>query len=1400
MATTDRLTETYAATQKLPPFIKAQARTHATAAHLGAQEAVTQGLMDTTLTEAAWGPSADLHRSAGEQEAAALAQGLRWAGVDEVLHDAVAHTVTGRMADWFRRGERDPDFKITDTHFKRMGQAGLIASKGLSDFVAGAYNEADFERRLGLAVERKDLLERMANTHGLRGYINTAAGFIGSMADPVAIVASMGMGAAVMGARGAAAAGAATRARRVPYAMLAGGAENIAAEAVIRRMDNQELGWGEAAAVGLFGAGLGAVGGILAVRAARAKQGLAEAVEDAMLDAAQANLQDGLNRPWVPVEPYVFGRADDGTIGTRIADLPAVQQTAALARTPVARALQEVAGTPGESIFVRHPDPAEPPQITLQRSDARAAGTERIASVRRVAAMDAASTAELPAINHARYQQFRQQGLIEEVRAQELDGLPTDAKAVYVPADGKVYVVRSRLTPEEVADPTGLIAHEIGVHYGLARTLGSEKYAQVLQDVDRLAKTDARVKAAMDSVPADTPAHLVLEEALGYFAEKNTKLGPLARIMAGIRAWLREHLPFFKAMPLTGNDLLRLVEGSVKAARTPQVRTLEAGAARYSKTSEGQGSGQVVEVPAIRNSPRAQRWHDEAHAFDETPDPSAERQQQRLKAMSDVAQKVAVVQKVQPWLGSPGDLLAKSSSRVARHLGRLLFESASGRGKRVSSAAIEYEQLQAGYKWQALPGLKKALYEGMTLTERAKHTVGGAKAAEDRVWRAVEVERQLMRQAEQRGARFESTAPDYIGQAAKIKDDFYAQVVNDALQAGVPLAGHVKGGGITGHIPYEWRWDKLARVYREDPTTFAAIRANLFQQYTEKLVDPALAQARQAGPVHPDALAAQRTRLTEKVAHMVDNKLHVLMQDPEARVNSLEQRLEIVAADLLEENYAGTPLTPEDIAAFREQLADIRTDRARTELDLLREVNGVQLLDYINHNAISEIQHGAHRWAGLTALGRKGFYELADREAALEAAKNDRAHPDEVKALEAGFGALGLGQTKNHERGAWSSVRNFTYAAMMGKLFLPMLADAANVTAAVGLRGMLPLVRGMLKKDSELVKQLAIDAPGLLGQDHLLTSLTPDVAATHRVMLGEGSLINRASQRAAQATSYMSGANLVSRLLHKAFLPIFSEGLLRTMRGLDGGMTPARMADVGLDAPTIARIKTQLDKHDANYQRGGRINWDKWDDPQARDELITAMHRGVYQTFQRALLGEQPLWMTESPIGSLIGQFRRYGLLAMTKQITRNFAIGDANAATAFVFGAAWAATLYAARLHLSTAGMSDEDKRAYLDKHASGFRLTAGIMNLWNMSGVLPEGVALAELVFGGSGFGASRSAVAGLGYAGNLASALNQLGSNLTGQADNPEQLIRAGMRIAPMGNTVMGSWLVNELTGED
>jgi len=148
-----------------------------------------------------------------------------------------------------------------------------------------------------------------------------------------------------------------------------------------------------------------------------------------------------------------------------------------------------------------------------------------------------------------------------------------DAKAVYLPSDDRVYLVGSNIKAGD--DVKGILLHEYGVHMNAERVLGTKTMGEMLDRLEDLAVSgNQRAKRAFEEVPSNTPQHLVREEALGYYVERNHAVfgdGIVQRFTNGVRAALRK----------VGLGGLKLSEGEIVAL----VRKAAKGGAKAEKVS-----------------------------------------------------------------------------------------------------------------------------------------------------------------------------------------------------------------------------------------------------------------------------------------------------------------------------------------------------------------------------------------------------------------------------------------------------------------------------------------------------------------------------------------------------------------------------------------------------------------------------------------------------------------------------------------------------------------------------------------------------------------------------------------------------------------------------------------------
>lgn len=1469
----------------------------------------------------------------------------------ESFYDSlVNNTVTAGLVQMATATAPDPNFNVLSEDNKRaMVNAGIYGNDQLADYVTGARNSQEFTERLQLAQERKDYMQRFANTEGWRGASAVAGQLVGGMADPVAVIASLGAGAAVAAVRNAATI---SRLASVSRAALGGAVENAAIGAFVDNENNQRFSWGNLMEQGITGAALGAVGGLFVREGGVAPDGSIATPESLpILSAAAAAAQEVVHGQTARAYDNGF-RTDGPVVGLRDDSLPT--EAADIPNGPLYMGMQNPLVREGaETLPADRPTALGDTLVALEEPQ----GLPRASFSQRLGYEPA------PTLADQRYRALHDSGVVVELQtADDLarlsdfqrrfgQDIPADAKAVYLPQEDRVYVFRDRITPEEAADPTGLIMHEVGVHFGLERLVGSERFNKLMDRFEKLAATDENVRKAWDRVPADTPSYLRAEEALAYLVEKNPRLSLLSGFVADVRNWLRENIPMFRRMEVSTNDIIRLVQGSVQNARkygrtsrdelfpyvwhgsptagieslktefigtgegnaafgfghyvssekataidyrnkesirrgkSPEegglyqlrvqtelgklldweapvegqpisfalkgiidVRPSETGGELYNRLAKQLGSQKAASElldqagvhgirystgrtrgQDIRNSnfvlfddrhlsmearfsraaapaqaqrlpltAREQRIADALDAVGETLDPAAA--ETALRGQQWLAARPEWMKKGEQWAFSPGVTLSASQSRVARIAGSLLFENSLGSGARHSTVSIMYEQLQRGYRDQFLMAIQPDMIAMMTPMEKARYSyLDGAKAAVERISTQVAEERLAHRMAIQAGTEFKSTAPEPIKRMAKAMDDQVDKMVKDGTAVGNEYAENVKASGWVGFMPQVWRWEKFADANRSDPAAWNALRRNFTQQYIEKNVDPVLAKLRDKGPVQPEEVQAIRDRLIEQVDHQVNTRLAESIRDPESRTSLDVGKFETMAAELLTENFRGLAVTDSVATDFRKLLGDHVRDRTRTEFDLLREVDGVRLLDYVEHDVVSTVQHAAHRFAGQNAMAKAGFKEYSDFESLITLAQKDGASAADVEQLAFAGRAYGFLPMKAQDHPVLAALRNFVYAATMGKLGIANLADAAAMNTAVGVQGMFRALGYSFRGETDLYKSLSNRAAGLLGQDYRIHAMTADVLPNGKALTGTGASLLRVSQKAAQLTSWLNGSNFVQKMLHKGFLPILAEDLTNAIRGKEGGMSLRRMADGGLTGEDVARIRKQLDLYEAGRKEGDAFQWSKWDDQQAADKFIEAMHRITYQTFQRTMVGEAAAWRSESALGSLVGQFHTFGITSMEKQLGRNLAINDMNTYTALAVGMAWSSLLFYARMQVNMIGMTPEQRKKYEKDNLTPVKITNGVLTYFNMSGIAADIGGMGEVLFGGNSYQGGSGPIAAFGYLGNISKAANSFGNLVTGQTEHPGKEARNIIRIVPGGNSVAGTYFSNQLRGE-
>lgn len=1391
---------------------------------------------------------------------------------DVAVASATEDTLTAALMDLSRRGAPDPSFNpFSEDRRAALEAEGLYGDQTARDHIGASVNEEDYNARVQSERERIELTRRMANTEGLAGAGVIAGAFIGTMADPVAIFASMGAGAAVAAVRGA---GAASRAARIGQAALGGAVENVATQEVIDQVQGTRFDWASMGQQAAFGAAFGALGGVLAARTEQApvapvapvtEPGITPEVRvtdevdplDSYMQGSQQELEDLMSRN--SQEAYDAGLsgagkeplADGGTFSTDLYDMfghtadesddgfrLGFQNEVVSAERDKVRQQGDDLSEQGAGVRVEERDmlDQEPPADVPVFDSNIGSGATNPDEVKAVKS----AHAELD-----RMIKKATDPLIKQLAGRLREALKWDvAVEVWTKAKFKAektrshYDLGSHTVRIEIGETDAVILHELA-HAATALKMRYGKdnpdsvHGQLFKQLEELRE---HTKAEWEKLDASTQAKLMIkmrDATVFRDAGKNVSDRQLAKIESSAAAnqnvdYYMKNADEFVAGLYTGDtafiqflkDLTIPASGQNFLTKAVQIVKDLLGLTNVETNALARAmqiADQIMDSPLNVNL-RGGRWEDTPRGVMLAPPTPAgvistwettALQEKVLDALTPVdvtrnASRAAegllsglgyVDKRTGGWLVTPAQRLSQSASTIVRKAGALLFENAAGTDARNSTVAINYERLRRGYTDAYLADIEKNLIEAMTPREKARYLTGfGAKAGVERIDTLVAVERAKKRQAVQGGTTYQYPQTP-IGRIAAVMDEQVRRVTSEGIGVGNQYAKDVSGGGWAGFAPQVWKWDKFATANSSDRKVWDALKKNFTQQYTEQIINPAIQKAITAG-ANAQELAAIRAALLKQVEAKVETRMGEAIRDPQTRGNRDDTKFAKIAAELLDEQFSGVAVTGQVVADFRKALGDIVKDRARTEFDMLREVDGVRLLDYVDHSIVENVQHIGHRFAGQNAMARAGFKDQHYFDALMDLAAKDGATQADMEDLAFAGRAFGFMPSIAQDAPAMSALRNFAYASMMGKLGFSQLADLGAIASNLGVGSMFRTLGRSVLREPELVKQLGRMSLSLVGQDYRLHRLTADVLPDGRAMSGGLQSVQVVSNRAAQLVSHLSLSNFMNKTLHKAFLPTMMEDLTRAVSGRDGGMTARRLQDAGITGPMAARIKAMLDTHDSGRKAGDRFNWDAWTDTEAMDKFIEAAHRITYQTFQRSLIGEAQAWRTESQVGVLFGQFRGFGLTAMEKSTARNLNILDAQALVGLAISTALGAAMAYGRIEMATLGMSDAKARAYRKKQQEGFAFTKLVLNNVNQSGLLGDVVSIGELVFGGNSRGTQQGFQPPvLGLVGGAAKAAGAAGAFLTGEGD-VKKLTESVLRIAPGGNTYMGTALLNQL----
>jgi len=442
----------------------------------------------------------------------------------------------------------------------------------------------------------------------------------------------------------------------------------------------------------------------------------------------------------------------------------------------------------------------------------------------------------------------------------------------------------------------------------------------------------------------------------------------------------------------------------------------------------------------------------------------------------------------------------------------------------------------------------------------------------------------------------------------------------------------------------------------------------------------------------------------------------------------LDQEGAEFATQMLIDNGVSKKVAEKVIEELKASKADSKKEsvlKKRTDIDARTKIEGTDytINDLLDTDVVRVHTAYSRQVAGAAALARHGI-QRADWKDIVRAIKDDevgqsgKQHiPDDFyDGLYSHFSGGAIAGGLN----PWIRRANqLTNLSLLNSLGLTQMAETGVNIAAMGVKVFIQTtrkeVRDMLsgKGNNQAMRELSkwlapIDGEHMaIREDLMLDAMRNDPG--HYSDLGNW--LDRMGSKGQRMQGYVTGFYYVKQLQQRIAIrgmmhrlgQMYNEGKLISER---------RLEDMGLSAKSAERIGKYFKDGTIEFEKDGGIkalNPEKWN-PNDFEEFVNVLNRHTHQVVQKAMKGEDSLWMHRDT-GAMLMHLKNFTMLSLQKQLLRNARIMDTVSATGFLYGLGTAAAVYAAKQ-----GLSGKDEN--LDAE----HIARGAFNLSNMTSVIPS------------------------------------------------------------------------------
>lgn len=931
--------------------------------------------------------------------------------------------------------------------------------------------------------------------------------------------------------------------------------------------------------------------------------------------------------------------------------------------------------------------------------------------------------------------------------------IPEDAKAIFDPYTGKVSLLADRLTPDEVKNPAGLIAHEVGVHYGLEKTVGSDVFDRIIRSIEK--STDGRALAARNAVPEDTPAFLRGEEMLGYLAEHHPDSTWVQRLVGDVRNWLRKYL--MPGLNVTVNDALQYIRGATDRARRGVIRVATGRTRGTSNTeanfgvfsNEGldmdlrfsRGSKKnhtpskptpSAKAPKTKETVKAARDlqqpdpKDAARGLDMYPVSTDEEaiRKRLLARIHDTADEWAAVNQVDPErlksmaktalydIRTPGLIMAASENNIMRWVSGTLVEVTTGASGTKATAALAKHSL----KIEFMQDVMQQVDANYQLWSNAK--AGGLSKATVNNFTTFSLRQEFMRDLSlyRNSVYYGRPDPDVhptIKAAAEALDESYARSLGTARNDRLPnfdipikpgyMSHKLNANVVTAMTVDEQR--ALRDVFKQQFMQLNGMDEQFAQYVGDRYLAHARSEAAGTQPIpgnifQPEALGWVIDAL-RKEGVPEDRLLQLSKAIPNARIKQSKSRLEV---DL------STPVGDKQLVDFFVQ----------DQNELVR-----------NYSDMMAGQIALHRWG---VPGEDGLNMI--KEAMNYGGKTTKA---ERKAFDQVSSEL-LGKPYGEVTAPfWEGVMTMNAAANLGLTVFPQAAEGIKMALGMGIANTIrhiPTFAQMIREVRALARGEKVDNPiigtielpggsGPLGLEdyHLVTKY--DSQSSVELAGGEVGPILRATRVIGKHLGTLNLTRIVSAAQRRTVAAQTTSQVLRAAAnsGTNVGAANITLARMGFDQDFLDRLAPHIEESTVFNSDGWVKSFDIRKLPlELREEMALKVLRGTRQVIQGEFIGERAGYRYTT-MGKIMSQFRSYGLLSMEKQYAADrAAFGALRTWGMAIAMSGMAMPLYITRTYLQAMGRDEEAREEYLDQAFSPLGLAKGLLNYVAWAGMASE------------------------------------------------------------------------------